>query len=142
LGSKRDKIRIERLSKHRDSLRAIGRWFEEEWPTYYGPGGKGDVEHDVPAYAGGDALPVGIVALCNNERRGVAALKAESIASSSRHGLAPTMCGRRFAVAVSVRRCAPGWNKSLASLASSMPTVRRVLPRACSSATRGTLSSA
>jgi len=55
--------------------------FEAEWPDWYGPGGRGDVEGDLNAFANlaGD-LPVGVVALDDSGLPvGIAALKATSI---------------------------------------------------------------
>ena len=59
--------------------------FKDEWPDWYGPGGEGDAEADLAAFANphGD-LPVGIVAMTEDGTPiGIAALKAGSIPSHS-----------------------------------------------------------
>ena len=74
-------VRIERLALHPGLLPLLKVWFESEWPAYYGPRGPGDAETDLRAYSNGPALPVGLVAFRDHKVRGVAALKAQSIAS-------------------------------------------------------------
>jgi GNAT superfamily N-acetyltransferase len=56
-------------------------WFEAEWPSYYGASGPGDALRDLQAFANRGSLPVGVVAFREGSLCGVAALKAESIAS-------------------------------------------------------------
>jgi GNAT superfamily N-acetyltransferase len=77
------KVRIEYLSDHPAVLPTLKQWFETEWPSYYGPGGRGNAERDLKTYANGNTLPVGVVAFLNNEIAGVAALKSESIGTHS-----------------------------------------------------------
>jgi GNAT superfamily N-acetyltransferase len=73
---------IEPLSAHPEALPVLQRWFEQEWPDYYGPGGVGDAAQDLRAFASaGGSLPFGLVALRDGAPCGVAALKAESIVS-------------------------------------------------------------
>jgi GNAT superfamily N-acetyltransferase len=74
-------VRIEHLANHPQLLPLLKVWFESEWPAYYGANGPGDAERDLRAYANGSALPVGLVAFRGNEVCGVAALKAQSMAS-------------------------------------------------------------
>ncbi len=75
-------ITLAPLAEHRDRLPLLQRWFETEWPSWYGPGGRGDARGDLEAFASdGDGLPAGVIALDDGEPCGVAALKAESIAS-------------------------------------------------------------
>jgi GNAT superfamily N-acetyltransferase len=69
------------LAAHRDRLPLLQAWFEAEWPQWYGAGGRGDARADLEAFAGRCELPIGIVALRGAELVGIAALKAESIAS-------------------------------------------------------------
>jgi len=79
---------IEPLASHRDAIVELSSWFEQEWPEWYGPAGRASARDDLCAYAaGGPGLPFGVVALLGDEVCGVAALRAESIASH-RH-LAP-----------------------------------------------------
>ena len=76
-----ESISIEPLDAHHDLLPLLQTWFETEWPSYYGPNGPGDAEFDLRAFANRGSLPVGVVAFRNGSVCGVAALKAESIAS-------------------------------------------------------------
>jgi N-acetylglutamate synthase-like GNAT family acetyltransferase len=76
-------IRIECLADHLEVLPTLKGWFEAEWESYYGPGGPGDAQTDLLAYTNRSQLPVGVVAFLDNELCGVAALKAESIATHS-----------------------------------------------------------
>jgi GNAT superfamily N-acetyltransferase len=59
----------------------LRQWFEAEWPAHYGAGGPGDAAQDLQAFANRGSLPVGVVALRDGRVCGIAALKAESIAS-------------------------------------------------------------
>jgi GNAT superfamily N-acetyltransferase len=77
------KLRIEYLSNHPEVLPVLKQWFETEWASYYGLGGRGDAQRDLAAYANGTRLPVGVVAFLDNEICGVAALKSESISTHS-----------------------------------------------------------
>jgi GNAT superfamily N-acetyltransferase len=79
----RNEIHIEHLAKHPECVALLRVWFEREWPSYYGAGGVGNAAADLRAYANTDALPVGVVAFCDQQLCGVAALKADSIASRS-----------------------------------------------------------
>jgi GNAT superfamily N-acetyltransferase len=79
-------IHIEHLAKHPECLPLLQAWFEREWASYYGAGGVGNAAADLRGYANTEALPVGIVAFCNQQLCGVAALKADSIASRSALG--------------------------------------------------------
>ena len=75
------KLRIEQLADHPEAIPILKEWFESEWGSYYGPTGPGDAQRDLLAYANRGALPLGVVALYANELCGVAALRAESIAT-------------------------------------------------------------
>ncbi|MGH8564449.1 MAG: GNAT family N-acetyltransferase [Gammaproteobacteria bacterium] len=72
---------IEPLARHPEALPVLSEWFEAEWPSYYGAGGRGSALRDLQAYSNQGSLPVGVVALREGSACGVAALKAESIAS-------------------------------------------------------------
>jgi GNAT superfamily N-acetyltransferase len=76
-----DAVQVELLALHHDLLPTLARWFREEWPAWYGPGGPGDPEADLLAFATGNDLPIGVVALRDGKPCGVAALKAWSIPS-------------------------------------------------------------
>lgn len=72
---------IEPLAAHPEVLPALQRWFEAEWPLHYGAGGPGNAQRDLQAFANRGSLPVAVVAFHEGKPCGVAALKAESIAS-------------------------------------------------------------
>lgn len=72
---------IEPLALHREVLPILRAWFESEWPTYYGVGGRGNAQRDLEAYANQSGLPFGVVAFRDGSVCGVAVLKAESIAT-------------------------------------------------------------
>ena len=74
-------MRIEPLALHPEVLPLLAGWFEVPWPDYYGAGGRGDAKRDLQAYANLDGLPYGVVAFHEGAACGVAALKADSIAS-------------------------------------------------------------
>lgn len=76
-----DEIRIDYLAAHPEALPELRRWFETEWASYYGASGPGDAGHDLSSYANRGSLPVGIVAFRDGRLCGIAALKADSIAS-------------------------------------------------------------
>ena len=80
------KLRIEQLADHPEALSILKEWFETEWESYYGPAGPGDAQGDLLAYANRSDLPIGVVALYENELCGVAVLKSESITTHSHLG--------------------------------------------------------
>jgi GNAT superfamily N-acetyltransferase len=80
------KLRVEYLADHPEVIPILKEWFETEWESYYGPAGPGDAYSDLLAYANRDELPVGVVAFLEDEVRGVAALKSESITTHSHLG--------------------------------------------------------
>ncbi|MFP5356432.1 MAG: GNAT family N-acetyltransferase [Gemmatimonadota bacterium] len=70
------------LASHRNLVPLLAAWFIAEWPEWYGPGGRGDALADLTSFAASaSTLPVGLVALVENEPVGVAALKPESLPS-------------------------------------------------------------
>jgi GNAT superfamily N-acetyltransferase len=73
---------VEPLARHRALVPRVARWLVAEWPAWYGPGGPGNVDADVEAFAASEqVLPVGMVAVCDGVPAGIGALKAESIPS-------------------------------------------------------------
>lgn len=79
---------IERLGAGSRHLDALAGHLLQEWPDWYGEGGPGDAPADLRAWAHDrPTLPLAMVALEGSEPIGLAALKAESVASH-RH-LAP-----------------------------------------------------
>ena len=70
------------LEHHRDLMPLVAEWFVSEWPSWYGPGGPGDVAQDLDAFAASDAaLPVGMLIFENRMPVGAGVLKAHSIPS-------------------------------------------------------------
>lgn len=74
-------IKIELLADHPEVLPILERWFVAEWPSWYGAQGPGDAAGDLHSYASAVGLPRAVVAFAEGEVCGVAALKADSIAS-------------------------------------------------------------
>jgi GNAT superfamily N-acetyltransferase len=74
-------VRIGFLADHPEALPTLERLFESEWADYYGAGGPGNAHEDLVAYSNRGRLPVGVVALVGTEPCGVAALKADSLAT-------------------------------------------------------------
>ena len=74
-------LRIEPLASHVELLPVLQKWFEEEWPSYYGPNGRGNAQQDLQRYCNPAGLPYGIVAFHNGALCATAALKTDSIAS-------------------------------------------------------------
>ena len=74
-------VKVEHLAIHPKALPQLKDWFEAEWPSYYGAEGPGDAQRDLQSFANRDSLPVGVVAFQDGVLCGIAALKADSIAS-------------------------------------------------------------
>jgi len=72
---------VEPLSSHVGLVPVVKRWFEEEWPSYYGPGRTGSAAADALAYSRPIGLPRGFVAFTGGQPCGFAALKSESFPS-------------------------------------------------------------
>jgi GNAT superfamily N-acetyltransferase len=73
-------ITISPLAQHRDLVPLLSSWFVEEWPEYYGSGGRGDPVADLTAFARSQStLPIGFIATDGNIPVGILALKAESL---------------------------------------------------------------
>ena len=73
--------RIVALRERPEHCAFFARAFEEEWPSWYGPGGPGDAHADLLAFANQPGeLPVGVIALSpEGKPLGIAALKVTSI---------------------------------------------------------------
>ena len=71
------------LRRHPQLCAQFAAHLRTEWPSWYGPGGSGDAESDLLAFANAEGqLPVGVVAFtAEGEAVGLAALKATSIPS-------------------------------------------------------------
>jgi GNAT superfamily N-acetyltransferase len=77
----RTRLRIAHLADHPEAIPVMRRWFEVEWAAYYGPGGPGDAEQDLWAYASRGKLSVGLIAWYDDALCGIAALKAHSLST-------------------------------------------------------------
>ena len=70
------------LCQRRDLIQTVEGWLVTEWPSWYGSGGRGDVEKDVNAFAKSETdLPIGMVVQEGDQPVGVGALKTESIST-------------------------------------------------------------
>jgi GNAT superfamily N-acetyltransferase len=75
-------ITISPLARHVQHVAVLAAWFRQEWPDWYGPGGRGCAQTDLQAFASSQTkLPVGLVVLQEGVPIGVGALKAESLPS-------------------------------------------------------------
>ena len=74
-------IRIEPLRHHVDAVPLLSRWFEQEWPDWYGTGGRGDARSDLLSFATSQTLPTALVALHDDNICGIAALKRDGLPS-------------------------------------------------------------
>ena len=73
-------LTISPLTQYRNLVPLLSSWFVEEWPEWYGPGGRGNAVADLTGFATSESeLPVGFIALENDVPVGVMALKAESL---------------------------------------------------------------
>jgi GNAT superfamily N-acetyltransferase len=70
-------VEIRYLADEPGVLPTLRRWFESEWPGYYGHG-EGDVVKDLAAYASKGSVPLGLVAFQAGKPCGFVALKRES----------------------------------------------------------------
>jgi len=80
------RLKIAYLADHPEAVPIIAEWFKTEWAAYYGTGGPGCAEHDLFTYAGCEQLPVGLIAYCDDQLCGIAALKADSISTHTHLG--------------------------------------------------------
>jgi GNAT superfamily N-acetyltransferase len=80
-------LRTAYLADHPEALPVLAAWFEAEWPSWYGPGGRGNAKQDLSSCSARDALPVGVVGFLGDKLVGVAILKRESV--SGRPDLSP-----------------------------------------------------
>ena len=77
-------LRVEPLARHREAIPLVAQWFIDEWPTWYGPDGPGNVAADLEAFAASEqSLPVGLLLFEATVAIGAGALKATSIPSHS-----------------------------------------------------------
>lgn len=69
-----DRIEIAPLAAHPEWILTLAGWFEDSWPSWYGPGGPGNAVHDLEARCRHSGLPFALVAHCGGELGGIAAL--------------------------------------------------------------------
>ena len=73
-------VTISPLTHYRHLVPLLSSWFVDEWPEWYGPGGRGNAVADLTGFATSESkLPVGFIALDKESPVGVMALKAESL---------------------------------------------------------------
>ncbi len=77
-----DALQIELLADHPEMIPILKEWFDQEWPSYYGPEGPDNAEQDLLASCNRDELPITLVAFLDGKLCGTAALKTGSV---SRH---------------------------------------------------------
>jgi GNAT superfamily N-acetyltransferase len=77
-------LTVKPLAQHPELLPLVAEWFVSEWPSWYGPGGSGNLTEDLSAFAASETtLPVGMVVFEGQVAIGAGALKAQSIPSHS-----------------------------------------------------------
>jgi len=73
---------VELLVRIPDLKPVVSAWLLSEWPEWYGPGGQGDLLHDINSFAASsNQLPIGYVVFADQLAVGFGSLKMESIAS-------------------------------------------------------------
>lgn len=72
---------IHRLADRPEWIPRLVRGFEQEWPDWYGPDGRGDAARDLRGFCSRNAPPIGLIGLLDGELVGCVALKSESIAA-------------------------------------------------------------
>jgi GNAT superfamily N-acetyltransferase len=78
---------VQPLARHSELVPLVAEWFTSEWPSWYGPGGQGNVAQDLEAFSASETtLPVGMVIFENQVHVGAGALKTQSIPSHTHLG--------------------------------------------------------
>jgi GNAT superfamily N-acetyltransferase len=73
-------LTIAPLALHRELVPLLASWFIEEWPEWYGQGGRGNALADLTAFATSQStLPIGFIAFDETSPVGVATLKPDSL---------------------------------------------------------------
>ena len=65
---------IELLSEHIGVIPTLSEWYQSTWEPYYGINGPGDARADLESRCNHDQLPIGLVAIEDNQVLGTAAL--------------------------------------------------------------------
>ncbi len=82
------RTRIELLCDHREAIPRLAHWYVSEWAPYYGDCGPGDALVDLEARCNRKTLPIGFVALADNDIIATAAIGLD-VAT----GLTPSIIG-------------------------------------------------
>lgn len=72
-------FRITHLAEQAQLVPTLAEYFRQEWPGWYCAAGSGDADQDLREYARIGGLPLGLVALIDDEACGFAALKTQAI---------------------------------------------------------------
>jgi len=106
------------LADHPETVSQIAAGYEAEWPSWYGPGGKGNARADLLARSNTKAMPIGFVALADGGAVGALTLSANAI--PPRPELTPCLVGlwvaaeyRRRGIASALLRAALAMAASL-----------------------------
>ena len=69
-----DSMAIELISDHLEVIPTLTEWYQSEWEPFYGKDGPGDALADLESRCNRDELPIGFVAIEDNQVLGTAAL--------------------------------------------------------------------
>ena len=69
-----DSMAIELISDHLEVIPTLTEWYQSEWEPYYGKNGPGNARADLESRCNRDELPIGLVAIEDNQVLGTAAL--------------------------------------------------------------------
>lgn len=65
---------IELIADNASVITTLSEWYQSEWEPYYGTDGPGDARRDLESRCNHDRLPIGLVAMEDNQVLGTAAL--------------------------------------------------------------------
>ncbi len=83
-----DSMVIELMSDHLEVITTLTEWYQSEWKPYYGKGGPGNARADLESRCNRDELPIGLLAMEDNQVLGTAALDRDVTTS-----LTPSVVG-------------------------------------------------
>ena len=67
-------MKVALLTDHLEVLPTLADWYQQEWEPYYGVDGPGDAHADLRSRCNTNEIPIGLVALEDNQVQGVVAL--------------------------------------------------------------------
>lgn len=105
-------MKVALLTDHPEVLPTLADWYQQEWKPYYGVEGPGDAHADLRSRCNTDEIPIGLVALMDNQIQGVVALDLD-VAT----GLAPSVVGLLVAAEFRGRGVATRLLESITGLA-------------------------